>query len=208
MTQNQQWLMGLTCLMGSVLMACSGGGTMAREAIDLQHLVTPAGLMVQNREVYEMVQETGNSGPGLVFDDLSQLEDEERQEVETFFGQLPERMQQIEERTIEIRDEVTIDVIFDALRTAAGEYVNDDEAITSWLESDFYYIRVAYDDEAINQRGYAMDYWEQLQEGYVFYLYVLEDDRLFFSDGKMNDEGGQGLVTVPFDFQWFEGLIH
>jgi len=186
-------------------MACSGIGTMASEEIDLQHLVTPARLAVQNKEVYDMVQEIGNSGPGVAIDDLSQLEDEERQEVETFFGQLPERMQEIEERTIEIRDEATIESIFDALRTASGEYVNDDEDVTSWLEGDFYYLRVFYEDESINQKGYAMDYPEQLQDGYVFTLYVLEDDRLFFSDAKMKDEGGQGLVVVPFDFQW---LIH
>jgi len=39
---------GFTCLIGLFLMACSGGRTMASEEIDLQHLVTPAGLMVQN----------------------------------------------------------------------------------------------------------------------------------------------------------------
>ncbi|SMP41265.1 hypothetical protein [Anoxynatronum buryatiense] len=208
MTRKQKWLIGLTCFIGSVLMACDDGGTMAREEIDLQHLVTPAGLMVQNKEVYEMVQEIGNSGPGVAFEDLSQLEDEERQEIEAFFGQLPGQMLEIEERTVEIRDEATIDAIFDALRTASGEYVNADKDMASWLDGEFYYIRVAYEDEALNQRGYAMDYPEQLQDGYVFHLYVLEDERLFFSDGKMNDEGGKGLVTVPFDFQWFDGLIH
>jgi hypothetical protein len=204
--RKTRWLIGFTCLMGLLLMACSGVGTMTSEETDLQHLITPDRLMVQSKEVYDMVQEIGNSGPGVAFDDLSQLEDEERQEVEKFFGQLPERMQEIEERTIEIRDEATIESIFDALRTASGEYVHD-EAITSWLDGDFYYIRVAYEDESINQRGYGMDYPEQLQDGYVFHLYVLEDDRLFFPDGKMKDEGGQGLVTVPIDFQWFEGLI-
>ncbi|MEN1762191.1 hypothetical protein [Anoxynatronum sibiricum] len=208
MTRKQKWLIGLTCFIGSIFMACGDGGSMTVKEIDLQHLVTPAGLMVQNKEVYEMVQEIGNSGPGVAFDDMSQLENEERQEVEAFFGQLPGQMLEIEERTVEIRDEATIEAIFDALKTASGEYVIDDEDITSWLESDFYYVSVAYDDEVINQKGHAMDYPEQLQEGYVFYLYVLEDDRLFFPDGKMNGEGGQGLVTVPFDFQWFEGLIH
>lgn len=117
-------------------------------------------------------------------------------------------MQEIEERTIEINDEATIESIFDALRTVSGEYVNDDEDVTSWLEGDFYYLRVFYEDESINQKGHAMDYPEQLQDGYVFTLYVLEDNRLFFPDGKMKDEGGQGLVVVPFDFQWFEELTN
>ena len=208
MILKRKWLVGMICLMGLFLVACSGSGTMPNEEIDLQHLETPAGLMVQNKEVYEMVQEIGNSGPGVAFDDLSQLKDEERQEVETFFGQLPERMQEIKERTIEIRDEANIESIFDALRTVSGEYVHDDEDVTSWLEGDFYYLRVFYEDESINQKGHAMDYPEQLQDGYVFTLYVLEDNRLFFPDGKMKDEGGQGMVTVPFDFQWFEGLIN
>ena len=206
MIRKRKWLISMICLMGLFLMACGGSGTMASEEIDLQHLVTPAGLMVQSKEIYEMVQEIGNSRPGGAIDDLSQLEDEERQEVEAFFGQLPKRMLEIEERTVEIRDEATIESIFDALRTASGEYVHDED-ITSWLDGDFYYIRVAYDDESINQRGYAMDYPEQLQDGYLFVFYVLEDDRLFFLDGKMNDEGGQGLVTVPFDFQWFKELM-
>ncbi|MDW7670484.1 MAG: hypothetical protein SCK57_03180 [Bacillota bacterium] len=208
MMKKSIWLISMICLMGFFLMACAGGGTMASEEIDLQHLETPAGLMVQSKEVYEMVQEIGNSGPGVAFDDLSQLKDEERQEVEAFFGQLPERMQEIEERTIEIRDEATIEAIFDALRTASGEYVKDDEDIANWLDGDFYYIRVAYGDESINQRGYGMDYPEQLQDGYVFHLYVLEDDRLFFPDGKMKDEGGLRMVAVPIEFQWFEELVN
>ena len=207
MIQKRKWVIGFTCLMGLFLMACSGGGTMTREEVDLQHLVTPERLMVQSKEVYEMVQEIGNRGPGVSQDGPDQLEDGEGPDIEAFFGQLSERMLEIEERTIEIRDEVTIGAIFDALRTASGEYVNDDEDMSSWFDGDFYYIRVAYEDESINQRGYGMDYPAQLQDGYVFHLYVLEDDRLFFPDGKMDDEGGQGLVTVPFDFQWFEGLI-
>ena len=49
-----------------------------------------------------------------------------------------------------------------------------------------------------------MNYPEKFQDGYVFRFYALEDDRLFIPDGKMDDEGGQRLVTVPFDFQCFE----
>jgi len=206
MIRKQKWMIGFTCLMGLFLMACSGGGSMTVKEVDLKHLVTPTSLMVQSKEAYEMVQEIGNSSPGIAFDDLSQLEDKKRQEVETFFGQLPAQMLEIEDRTIKIDDESSIAAIFNALRTASGEYVDEND-IASWLDGDFYYIRVAYEEESINQKGYLMDYPEQLQDGYVFHIYVLENDRLFFQDGKMDGEGVQGVVVVLFDFQWFKELM-
>ncbi|SMP60681.1 hypothetical protein [Anoxynatronum buryatiense] len=60
MIRKRKWLISMICLMGLFLMAFSGSGTMPNEEIDLQHLVTPAGLMAQSKEVYEMDQEAGN----------------------------------------------------------------------------------------------------------------------------------------------------
>jgi len=115
-------------------------------------------------------------------------------------------MQEIEERTLETRDEATIESIFDALRSTSGEHVSGAE-VASWLEGGFYYIRVAYEDESINQRGNAMDFPEQLEDGHFFHFYVLENDKLVFPDGELDAEGEQGMVAVPFDFQWFEVLL-
>ncbi len=83
---KKKWFISFLMIMSVTLVACSGGGSTSVEAVDLHHLVTPARLMVQSKEVYQMVQDAGSSRPDIEFEGPNQLEEEKRQEVESFLG--------------------------------------------------------------------------------------------------------------------------
>lgn len=175
------------------------------DAVKLDHLKTPERLEIESKDTFEKIQQLGPMGMAVA--DLQNkapnLADEEKTELEDKKESLRENLLEIESAKIKITDEDVIGAIFDRIREATARYLEDIDD-SSWKETEYFRVFAYYDGDAISLATHGGDNLYTVSDGYILSFFVCEDDMLIFSDGAADPK----VYTIPFDFDWFQGLIN
>jgi hypothetical protein len=175
------------------------------DAVKLYHLKTPERLEIESKDTFEKIQQLGPMGMAVA--DLQNkapnLADEEKTELEDKKESLRENLLEIESAKIKITDEDVIGAIFDRIREATARYLEDIDD-SSWKETEYFRVFAYYDGDAISLATHGGDNLYTVSDGYILSFFVCEDDMLIFSDGAADPK----VYTIPFDFDWFQGLIN
>jgi hypothetical protein len=175
------------------------------DAVKLYHLKTPERLEIESKDTFEKIQQLGPMGMAVA--DLQNkapnLADEEKTELEDKKESLRENLLEIESAKIKITDEDVIGAIFDRIMEATARYLEDIDD-SSWKETEYFRVFAYYDGDAISLATHGGDNLYTVSDGYILSFFVCEDDMLIFSDGAADPK----VYTIPFDFDWFQGLIN